>query len=154
MSDPDATAFLSEAAGWGATVVVVGATSLGLCAALAAAVGPVGLVVVCAARRVRGCAEAASLRAVPAFGIPVLSHAADAMLLAEVSEADEPDIVAEEARRLLAPSGVLRALASPEEVEPVAIALGNAGFRDVEIVPLGGVQGIRARGPRRQKTKP
>ena len=145
--DPATVAFLCEAIGPGATVVVIGSPGTALCAVLAQAAGPTGLVAVCAPDVKARCPGAARLRATPASGIPVLSHAADVVLLL-AGTADDAGVVAEEVRRLLAPRGAVRALLPAAEVEAVATALRHAAFRDVQTVPLGDMAGIRALGPR------
>ncbi len=164
---PDPTTFLAQAAGRGATVVVLGSATPALRAALAIAAGPTGLVVLvlpAAAVADRGSHGPSSpdgavaepptghdgvhqLRGAPT-AVPVLSHAADLLVLTDAAEDDDADAVAAEARRLLAPGGVLRAVAPLAAAYRLVGTLHAAAFRDVEAVQLGGITGVRARGPR------
>ena len=145
---PAILAFLCEPAGRGATIVVIGSPGVAVCAALAEAAGPTGLVVVCTTTVNARWPSVAALRATPVFGIPVLSHAADVVVLLGAGTRDDAGVVVEEVRRLLAPRGAVRALVSSAESEELVAALRHAAFRDVQAVPLGEIAGIRALGPR------
>lgn len=144
---PDPIAFLTQPAGRGATVIVVGAAEPALCVPLAAATGATGLLVTVAAVPGGPCPGIPLLRAAP-MAVPVLSHVADLVVLTTVPADADADAVAEEARRVLAPGGVLRAVALPAAAYRLVGALHAAAFRDVEAVQLGSVTGVRARGPR------
>ena len=146
--------FLTQGVARGATVVVLGAAPDALCDALATAAGPSGLLVVCRPDPGRRCSVAARIRASPAAA-PIASHIVDVLVLATVPPASL-EAVADEARRLLAPRGELRAIVpcdvedTDTRVRSVSTALAAAFFRAIEVSPVAGAQvyGIRARGPR------
>ena len=154
MPDDLVAAYLAAGAGRGATIVVLGATSEALRLALVESTGATGLVIVCepnpepaANRRV------ARVRAAPTSA-PIASHIADLVLLTMLTAADL-DAITDEARRLLAPRGDLRAAlpaatADADALVPsVTRALTAASFRTIEISEIAGagVLSIRARGP-------
>lgn len=141
-----ALAFLTQPAGRGMTVLIVGAALADLIAELRAATGATGIVVVAAPTPKPG-TNAEVVYAAPT-ALPVRSHVADLVVLLADSLDDEIDAVAEEARRALAPGGLLRALARLEIAYRLLGELHTAGFRDAATLPLGGRHGIRARGPR------
>lgn len=151
MDDKHASTFLLEAAGRGMTVLVLGAADPALLTALAVATGPTGLV--CALSTPRDLwppapgTGAVWLRASP-LAVPIRSHVVDLLAIMPSPEDEEPGALVEEARRLLAPGGVLRALTTVAAAYRLVGELHAAAFRDAESIALGRFLGVRARGPR------
>src|SRR5438094_557355 len=96
-ADAAVRAFLLEPVGRGVTVLVLGSLAASLCEAVTAAIGPTGLLVI-AAPEPGGCPHAGRVRAA-LHAVPVLSHAADIVLITDLRH-EPADTVAEETRRL------------------------------------------------------
>jgi hypothetical protein len=82
-----------------------------------------------------------------ATAVPMRSHIADLVTLLLAGSDNEIDAVAEEARRTLAPGGLLRALAPMATAHRLLGELHAAAFRDASIQAFGSKHGVRARGP-------
>jgi hypothetical protein len=144
--DSAALAFLTAPAGRGMTVLLLGLPDTALMDALAEATGMTGLVLAISPEP--GAVPAGCWLRAAVTAVPVRSHVADVVLLTTAAAHEEPDAVVEEARRLLAPGGVLRATAPRAAAYRLLGELHAAAFRDAQSVPLGHLQAIRARGPR------
>jgi hypothetical protein len=141
---PEAVAFLAEPAARGATVVVLGRCPPELCAAVTAAIGATGLLVVCAPSVAWSGAGAAYVRA-SEIGTPILSHAAD-LVLVPSADGHDAELLVEEARRVLAPRGEAR-LVLAGLPDALVRALSGARFREVEVRDLWGARGVAGVGP-------
>jgi hypothetical protein len=153
MPDSAALAFLVEPIGRGMTVLVLGAPDPELRTALCAAIGPVGLICAVsphlptsASHEGRGC-DATRVRGLWTR-VPVRSHVADLVVLTGAAADEEPDVVVEEVRRLLAPGGVVRAIAPVDAAYRLVGELHAAAFRNAELLHVGAAAGVRAGGPR------
>lgn len=150
MTEPDTPrplAFLTEPAGRGATVIVLGPVEPALGNRLRQAAGPTGLLIACAPEAGTAPPGCAGLRADPRYGLPLLSHSVDLAVAVAVPD-DGLERLVEEVRRVLAPSGRLRAVAAPAAAYRLLGELHAAAFRDVEAVRLDGLVGVRATAPR------
>lgn len=139
---PNGRAFLAEAAGPRMTVAVLGACGPELARQLVTAVGPTGLVLLVSSDAATT-RYGVTIRAAP-LQTPVLSHAADLVLIPRVDDTVDAGALVEEVRRLLAPRGAVRLLASAEQADRLASTLTAAGFKSIRP----GQNGIAARGPR------
>lgn len=140
--DEPTARFLLHAAGARMTVAVLGPVAEEIGAGLAAAVGTTGLVVVVSIQPLRR-REGAVIRALPAQ-TPILSHAADLVLIPSAVAAVEAGALVEEVRRLLAPRGECRFLATGARAAEIEQALRAARFKGVRRDEIG----VAARGPR------
>ncbi len=139
--------FLVAPAGRGATVLVLGALEPVRCERLRRATGPTGLVLACAPDVGPAPPGCNAVRAEPGHGLPLLSHSMDLAIVAAVPD-DGIDRLVEELRRVLAPGGEVRAVATPAAAYRLLGELHAAAFHAVEAVRLDGAVGVRATAPR------
>jgi SAM-dependent methyltransferase len=88
-----------------------------------------------------------AVRADAAHGLPLLSHSVDLAIVTALPD-DGIEPLVEELRRVLAPGGAVRALASVAAAYRLVGELHATAFHAVEAVRLDGAVGVRATAPR------